>query len=200
MRRFICIFAVGKFDLYKIPLKTISEGIHTFDYELDNGFFEKIDSPEVRKGTVKVVVTLKKTADIFELNFDLDGIVYVPCDRCLDDMEQPVSYKGKLYVRFGSDFSQESDEVVIVPENEGEINIAWFLYEFIVLSIPSKHVHPPGKCNKAMSSKLRKHLIKNSDDDDGFDISDEELADDADDEESEIDPRWNKLKDIIDNN
>jgi uncharacterized metal-binding protein YceD (DUF177 family) len=187
---------VGKFDLYKIPLKTISEGLHTFDYELNDVFFEKIDSPEVRKGTVKVVVTLKKTADIFELNFNLTGIVYIPCDRCLDDMEQPVSYKGKLYVRFGNDFSQESDELVIIPENEGEINIAWFLYEFIVLSIPSKHVHAPGKCNKMMSSKLRKHLITSDEEDDDDDFDSDEESDD----EVEIDPRWSKLKDIIDNN
>ncbi len=188
---------MGKFDLYKIPLRTISEGIHIFDYELDNGFFEKIDSLEVKKGTVKVTVTLKKTPDIFELSFNLNGIVYVPCDRCLDDMQQPVAYKGKLYIRFGNDFSQESDEVVIIPESEGEINIAWFLYEFIILSIPPKHVHPSGKCNKTISSKLRKHLIRNSDEDDEFEMSDEEFVDEVEDEEPESDPRWNKLKDII---
>ena len=33
-----------------------------------------------------------------------------------------------------------------IPEEEGEINIAWFLYEFVVLDIPIKHVHEPGKC------------------------------------------------------
>ena len=39
------------------------------------------------------------------------------------------------------------------------INIAWFLYEFIALNIPMKHVHAPGKCNKGMVGKLSKHCL-----------------------------------------
>jgi uncharacterized metal-binding protein YceD (DUF177 family) len=163
---------VGKFDLYKVQLKSLSEGSHTFDYELDNEFFKKIDSPEVQKGNVSVQLLLKKISNTYELSFKLDGIVYIPCDRCLDEMEQSISYKGKLYVKFGADFSQEDDDVVIVPEAEGEINIAWFLYEFIVLSIPAKHVHMSGKCNKTMAGRLKKHLVVDEDEN-GFEADDE---------------------------
>ena len=195
---------MGKFDLYKVPLKSISEGTHSFDYELDNDYFKKIDSPEVQKGNVKVQVKLKKTAATYELNFQLEGTVLVPCDRCLDEMEQAIAYKGKLYVKFGADFSQEDDEIVVIPEADGEINIAWFLYEFIILSIPAKHVHAPGGCNKMMTTKLKKHLIhKTSDDEDdnSYDDfgSDEELEIEEDTEKN-IDPRWDDLKNIIDNN
>ena len=38
-----------------------------------------------------------------------------------------------------------------------------------------KHIHAPGKCNKAMSSKLKKHTARRADDEDEFD---EEAADD----------------------
>ena len=112
---------VGKFDAYIVPLKALTTGSHTFDYQLDNGFFTKIDSPEVRKGNIHATVVVKKTGSIFELSFDLDGVALIPCDRCLDDMEQPIACKEKLQVKLGKDFSEES-EVVIVPEVEGEIN------------------------------------------------------------------------------
>lgn len=194
---------MGKFDLYKIQLKALEEGDYSFEYELDNDYFKKIDSPEVQKGDVKVFVALKKSGNTFELKFNLEGQIQIPCDRCLDEMEQFVSYKGKLYVKFGKDFSQEDDEIVIVPEDEGEINIAWFLYEFIVLSIPAKHVHLPGKCNKMMSVKLKKHLVTSDEDEDDDDIladldSDLDFMDN--DSEKKTDPRWDELKNIIDNN
>lgn len=187
---------VGKFDAYIIPLKSLSAGNHSFEYQLNNDYFTKIDSPEVRKGDVKAQIIVKKTGNTFEIAFNLEGIAILPCDRCLDDMEQPISCKEKICVKFGKDFSDEN-EVVIVPEEEGEINIAWFLYEFIALSIPIKHVHGPGKCNKAMSVKLHKHRARNADDEE--DESLEETEDLTDNEESGNDPRWDKLKDIFDN-
>lgn len=100
---------------------------------------------------------------MFEMNFQIEGVVVVPCDRCLDDMEIPIDTHNRLVVKFGKEYAEESDEVVVIPEEEGAINLAWFLYEFIALAVPMKHVHAPGKCNKAMSSKLKKHTARSSD-------------------------------------
>lgn len=174
-----------------------------YEFVLDNLFFANIDGPEVQKGKINVVLTVKKTSHAFELNFQTEGMVWVPCDRCLDDMEQLISSTDKLIVKFGHEYAEEGENLIIIPEEEGEINIAWFMYEFIALSIPMKHVHPFGKCNKAMSGKLSKHLRTNSDDDEMF-VSDEyeEPAGDADSDikDDSTDPRWNELKKILDNN
>ena len=94
---------------------------------------------------------------VFVLNFHTEGFVVVPCDRCLDDMEIPVDIDDELKVKMGATFSDEND-IVVVPEEDGYINVAWFIYEFIALSLPMKHVHAPGKCNKAMMGALSKHL------------------------------------------
>lgn len=186
---------VAKFSLYNIPLRSLSEGKHEFNYELDNKYFALIDdgTADVKKGSLKVTVSLKKTSMTFELNFDINGNVLVPCDRCLDDISMPVETKSKLIVKFGKEYSEESDEIVIIPEEDGEINIAWFLYEFIVLSLPAKRVHPPGTCNKAMSTKLNKHRAKSTDDDSDSD-SDDDIE--TDDDSSFSDPRWDSLKDV----
>lgn len=136
------------------------------------------------------------------MNFQTDGFVWIPCDRCLDDMEQPVSSTDKLLVKFGHEYAEEGDNLIVIPEEEGEINVAWFMYEFIALAIPMKHVHAPGKCNKAMSSKLNKHLRTTSDDDmaeDGF-TPEEEVELMNEETETPVDPRWDVLKKILDNN
>ena len=191
---------MGKFDLYKVELKNLYPGVHEYEYFLENKFFVDIDGDEVQKGKVKVNLTVKRTSMVFDMNFQLEGIVYVPCDRCLDDMELPVSTQNKLVVKFGKEYAEESEEIVIIPEEEGEINLAWFIYEFIALAIPMKHIHAPGKCNKTMSSKLKKHTARRADDEDEFD---EEAADDivVDDDAADMpsDPRWDALKGLVEN-
>lgn len=187
---------MGKFDAYKIDLKGMKNDTYSCEYVLDNHFFESIDSPEVQKGKVHVALTVKKTAGLYELSFKTEGIVQVTCDRCLDDMDQPVSSTDKIKVKLGEDFS-ESGDIVIIPEETGEINVAWFMYEFIALSIPMKHVHAPGKCNKAMMGTLNKYLRVSADENAEEMEVEEETADDK---EQVIDPRWNELKKIIDNN
>ena len=184
LHRFILRRNVAKFSLYNISLKNLSFGVHTYAYELDRKFFEAIDGDEVRKGNVKVEVNVKRTSSTFEFDFELKGVVQVPCTRCLDDMDQTVDSRNRLIVKFGKEYSEESDEIVIIPEEEGEINIAWFLYEFIALTIPIKHVHPAGECNRAVSSKLRKHRAVSKDE--------EELTDEGDTQSG--DPRWEALK------
>ena len=205
MRGFIKRFTLGKFDIYKIPLKTLTVGSHSYDFELDGEYFKKIDSQEVQRGKVTAKVLVTNDGVNYELKFQLEGIVQVPCDRCLDDMDLPITHKGRLIVKFGETFAEEGDDIIIIPEAEGEINIAWFLYEFIALSIPIKHIHAPGKCNRLMSSKLKKHSAKSTDDDDDEEIEvefedSEPITDFEASEPQQTDPRWDELKKIIDNN
>jgi len=165
---------------------------------LDNKFFIDIDGPEVQKGKVKVTLTITHKTTFFELLFHTTGIVFVSCDRCLDDIEIPVETDSRLIVKLGKEYAEESDEVLVISEDDGTLNLAWFLYEFVALAIPMKHVHPPGKCNKTMSSKLKKHTAKRSDDEDMDDFAgDDELSQaDYESEIPEPDPRWDALKEL----
>ena len=171
---------MGKFKLYNVDLKNLTPGIHEFEYLLENKFFVDIDGDQVQ----------------------IEGVVVVPCDRCLDDMEIPIDTHNRLAVKFGKEYAEESDEVVVIPEEEGAINLAWFLYEFIALAVPMKHVHAPGKCNKAMSSKLKKHTARSSDEtEDDFedDMGGDDLALEDDGNASPADPRWDALKGLLEN-
>lgn len=190
---------MGKFDAYKIPLRGLDPGEHSFDVRLDRKFFTDIDGEEVQKGDLDVRIRVKKGTYSFEFAFSIVGRVWVPCDRCLDDVEIPVETEEHLTVKYGSDFSEEGDNIIVIPEDEDDFNVAWYLYEFVALAIPMKHVHAPGKCNKSMTSKLKKHSARSVDDE-----SDEELGfDDVDEsgaeaEQETVDPRWEGLKNLID--
>ena len=191
---------MGKFDKYKIDLKGMKNDSSSYEFVLDNSFFSSIDAPEVQKGKVHVALTVKRTAGVYELSFQTNGTVQVSCDRCLDDMDLEVTSTDKVKVKLGKDYAEEGD-IVVIPEEEGIINVAWFMYEFIALSVPMKHVHAPGKCNKAMVGKLNKHLRVSSNEEDEWSADLEETLTEIEEEVSqEIDPRWNDLKKILDNN
>ena len=195
---------MGKFDAFKLPLKSLTVGSHEYEYQLDTNWFTLIDGPELGKGNVHAKVTVNNTGYLYEVLFKLDGVVEVPCDRCLEDMPLAVDQESRLVVKLGPEYAEESEDVIIIPEADGELNIAWFLYEIIALAVPLKHVHPPGKCNKAMSSKLRKHLAKSADDEDGEEdfLLDDDLLDEGGEEEAETNPIWDELKKLkdLDNN
>ena len=191
------VLILGKLSKYKVELKNMLADVCEYKYQLDNQFFEDLDGPEVQKGNVTTILKVRKTSGIYQLDFQTEGVVVVSCDRCLDDMEQPIESTDRLKVKLGDEYT-EIDDIVVVPEEDGYINVAWFIYEFIALSIPMKHVHAPGKCNKSMESKLNRHLRVSVDEED--ELSETSFETDADDEPREIDPRWNELKKILDNN
>jgi uncharacterized metal-binding protein YceD (DUF177 family) len=170
------------------------EDVQDVEYLLDNQFFMNIGGEDIQKGKVNVFVTVTKVGNAFNFAFKLSGTVAIPCDRCLDDMDFPFETSARLIVKFGKDYAEESDEIVIIPESEGVINLAWFLYEFVVLAIPIKHVHAPGKCNKQMTAKLKKHSSKSEDDDEVFDMDENIIITDEEPAEENVDPRWNALK------
>ncbi|MBP5455456.1 MAG: DUF177 domain-containing protein [Paludibacteraceae bacterium] len=194
---------MGKFSAYTIPLKDLSEGTHLYEYDLDNDYFRDIEGPEVPKGNVHAKVEVRKTSQAFELKFDIKGTVQIICDRCLEEMDQEIDTQDQLMVKFGSDYAEEGDSLIVVPEAGGDINIAWFLYEFIALNIPIRHVHPIGKCSKTMVSKLRRHLAHDANEE--AEEEDIILEEDGSDEieeggsEETIDPRWEGLKILLNN-
>lgn len=186
---------MGKFDSYSIQLKTMEVGKSEIEYHLGNEFFEAIDEEAIQKGNVTAKVSITKTVKQSELHFELEGKVVVLCDRCLEEMDQPIKTSGHLIVRMGKEFKDDGDDVVIIPEEQGIINVSWFLYEFIELAIPIKHVHPFGRCNSGMASKLSEHLVDSEsfeDDADSFSNSIGSMNNDSD--EETIDPRWEALK------
>ncbi|MGP1436523.1 MAG: YceD family protein [Phocaeicola sp.] len=174
-----------------------SDSCH-YEFDLDDQFFKALETSEIQKGNLKVLLDVIRDDDAFILNFQTDGHIIVTCDRCLDDMILPISSSDQLKVKLGRTFV-DGEDLVVVPEEEGFIDVAWFMYEFIALNIPIKHVHEPGKCNEEMMKKYKEYLSPMKEDDfDGQPIQEE--FDNKISSDNAVDPRWNELKKILDNN
>lgn len=150
------------------------------EWQLDNRFFQSLEDAQVQNGSLHVSGSIRKAVGFFELLLHTEGTVQVPCDRCLDMMDQPIEADLRLVVKLGPEY-QEEDDIITVDENEGVLQTAWFIYESIVLAVPIQHVHQPGECNDAMMRVLEEHSAARSSDADA---------------EENIDPRWSALKNL----
>lgn len=163
-------------ESFKIDLRDLEQGATTLKLHLDDDFFSALNFDDIKRGDLTCDMVIYRTEDVFELKFHTEGTIHIACSLCLGDMEQSISTDDTLAVKFGDEYS-EDDDLVTVAEDEGILDVAWFIYEFIELNIPIRHVHAPGKCDSAMVKMLEEYSAARS----GVDSEDS------------IDPRWAAL-------
>jgi len=129
-----------KSDAFKVRFSGLKFGKHNFEFVVDNSFFEKLEYAQILQGEVQILLELVKKPTHIELNFELKGWVNGNCDRCTVAYQQPVVGAYKMYVKFGDDFEELDDNLIIVPQETFELDVSHYIYEFIELSIPLKKV------------------------------------------------------------
>ncbi|NNK83173.1 MAG: DUF177 domain-containing protein [Flavobacteriaceae bacterium] len=169
---------------YTIKFVGLKEGKHCFEYQIEKKFFEDFEYDEYNDANVLAKVILNKKTTLLELNFNISGTVNVNCDLTNEPFDQKIINQFDLVVKFGEEFNDENDEILIIPHAEYEINIAQYLYELIVLSVPSKRVHP-GVADGSLKSDILKRLE---------DLSPKDIKEN---DKEETDPRWNILKKLL---
>ncbi|WP_396168708.1 YceD family protein [Flavobacterium sp.] len=180
---------MNKTKEYLIPFIGLKLGKHHFEYQIDNAFFEIFDYHEFNNSDIKVNVVLEKKSTLLELAFKHQGTVNVPCDMTNEEFDLPIKGKMKLIVRFGDAFNNDNEELLILPHGEFQVDISQYIYEMIVLSVPLRRIHPgvkDGSLNTEALAKLKELTIK-------------ELKKENKKEQKEenIDPRWDKLKQLL---
>lgn len=170
---------------YTIPFVGLKVGEHHFDYHIDNTFFHHFEYDEFNAVDVKIDLKLEKKSTFLELYFSALGSVNVNCDITNEPYNQAINDDFKLVVKFGNEYDDDNEDILIVPHGEYEINVAHYIYELIILAVPIKRIHPgieDGTLQSDILSKLEElspsedHKIKTSED---------------------IDPRWNNLKKLL---
>jgi len=170
---------------FNIQFVGLKEGNHLFEYQIDNTFFEAFNYNEFINSSIKVDVDFLKKSTLFELTFSINGTVNLPCDTTNEPFDQPIETTSYLVVNFGSEFNDENEDLLIIPHEAYQFSIAQYIYETIVLSIPSKRIHPKvldGTMQSEALDKLRE-----------LEIKEEKTVD-------KTDPRWDKLKNLITEN
>ena len=177
---------MNKTKEYLIPFVGLKLGKHHFEYQVSNAFFEIFDYHEFQNSDIKVNVVLEKKSTMLELGFKHKGTVNVPCDMTDEEFDLPIKGNMKLIVRFGDVFNNDNEELLILPHGEFQMDIAQYIYEMIVLSVPLKRIHPgikDGSLQTEALTKLKELTVK-------------ELKKENKKEEN-IDPRWDKLKQLL---
>lgn len=140
---------------YKLPLKSLHLGNEEFNYHLDGSFFNEIEHSEVTSGSVDVALKVARNKeDLMELDFVCKGVITVPCDRCLDDMELPVDTCYHLTVKLGEQLDDSVDNVLEVPSHWRELDLAPLMRDTVLLTIPIMHCHDESDCNPEMMARL----------------------------------------------
>ena len=177
---------------YTIQFVGLKQGEHDFQYEIDNTFFEHFDYDDFNSIVVDLKVTLIKKSTLMEFYFDAEGTVNVNCDLTNEPYDNPLETSYKLVVKFGQEYNDEIDDILILPHGEYEVNIAQYIYETLVLAMPAKRVHPgveDGTLKSDILDKLEELSIKNN-----------QEEEEQEPQPKEIDPRWDKLKDFLTDN
>ena len=170
---------------YIIPFKGLHEGEHEFSYEIGEAFFEEYSSLEIRTGALQVNVLLNKKSNFLELSVSLIGRMEIQCDRCLEYFTFPLSYSGDLFVKFKETPEEPDDKVIFLHPSDDLLDLEQFFVDCIGLSLPIQKFHPDNDdetsgCDIEMLEKLDELAYK-----------------DSSEKEEAIDPRWVKLKDLL---
>jgi uncharacterized metal-binding protein YceD (DUF177 family) len=172
---------------YNVDFKGLNEGLHDFEFEVDNKFFEHFEESLVDNGKVRIKVILEKRSSFMKLHFKIKGWLELTCDRCLENYHQPIKHETEMFVKFGENKIDDGENVIWITPEDHQINLAQIIYEFVTLSIPLRHVHPKNNdgrrdCNKEMLEKLKNYTHPESED------------------KNVIDPRWDALRRLENNN
>lgn len=169
---------------YHISFSGLAQEKYQFQFVVDNAFFYDFDYTEFIDAEAIVEVSLVKQNTILKLSLSATGSVTVNCDLTNQTYNQPISGKLDFLVKFGTQFNNENEDILIIPYNQNQIDLSQYIYEMIVLAVPQKRIHPKvtdGSLNSDLLNEFRllqpkeKPKLKNK----------------------QTDPRWNALKELL---
>lgn len=171
-------------EAYVIKFVGLKQGKHQFEYKITDEFFDFFEYDDFNTAEVNMTVLLNKKANMLEFSFTAKGNINLNCDVSTEAFDQPVQNTFELVVKFGDEYNDDNEDLLILPWSDYELNIAHYIYETIVLAIPQKRIHP-GVEDGTLDSEILDKL--------------DELQPKAEEDKNEddIDPRWEDLKKLL---
>jgi len=177
--------ALRDFDIHIFKL---SNGLHEYQFEIKDSFFELFENEIVQQGNLTVDISLEKTDRLIQLQADIQGKITLTCDRSLEEFEEEIHTEKSMLYKFGEEEQELSDDVMVIHKDTQLINFASILFEFILLEVPMKKIHPKYRDDYDEDDESEVFAVY---------ISEvEETEEEESDNEETIDPRWEKLKNL----
>lgn len=172
---------------FTIPFVGLKLGKHQFNFELKKAFFEHFEYDEFNDAAINLEVILDKTSTLLEFTLKYNGTVNVACDTTNEPFDQEISGTYRFVVKFGEEFNDENEDLLILTHGTYEVNIQQYVYESIVLAMPSRKIHPGIKDGTLKSDILDKLE----------ELSPKAIEEKKAPEDDNTDPRWDSLKKLL---
>jgi uncharacterized protein len=168
---------------FDIDIFNLANKDYQYEFEFDQQLFAAFSDNPFQKGKGVCKVALLKSEMMIVLTFDIIGSVELICDRSLEEFDYQLNFEEKMILKFGEEDVEVSESMAIIHKDTQKINMGHFIYEFIMLDIPMKKLHP----------KFEEDEEKDEEDE-SLIYSSEDSDEDNDDENNDSDPRWDILK------
>jgi len=169
-----------------IPFSGLKLGKHEFEYTINNTFFESFGYEEFNASSINLKAVLNKMNTMMELDIKASGSVNVNCDLTSEAYNQEIDSDLQLVIKFGEEYNDEDDEILILPHGEYQFNISQYAYEMLVLAVPQKRVHPGVLDGTLQSDALDK-----------LEELQPKALEDTKENKEDTDPRWDGLKKLL---
>lgn len=156
-----------------IPFVGLKQGVHNFNFEIGNTFFDDFPFSIIEDGTISVELSLDKKDTLMVGTFKVLGTVLTNCATCNELFDAPIEGEMNIYYKFGHE-KEEDENLIVLPPEAYKIEPAQQIYELITVSLNANPRHKEGECNQEVLSLLNSYQRSSE-------------------ENKESDPRWDKL-------
>tara|TARA_B100000524_G_scaffold96819_1_gene46018 strand:- start:9732 stop:10232 length:501 start_codon:yes stop_codon:yes gene_type:complete len=156
-----------------IPFVGLKQGVHNFNFEIGNTFFDDFPFSIIEEGTISVELSLDKKDTLMVGTFKVLGTVLTNCATCNELFDAPIEGEMNIYYKFGHE-KEEDENLIVLPPEAYKIEPAQQIYELITVSLNANPRHKEGECNQEVLSLLNSYQRSSE-------------------ENKESDPRWDKL-------
>ena len=136
-----------------VPLSDLPSGKTLLRWHAEGQFFSAFENSEILDADLIVGVKVEKSGRYAGVEMDVEGTVVVECDRCLGDLELPVSVHPSFSIKFGEAREEQSSapegerEILILSESDADLDLRQVIYDYVCTSLPLMRVHPDGECD-----------------------------------------------------
>jgi uncharacterized metal-binding protein YceD (DUF177 family) len=171
---------------FTIQFIGLKDGVHNYIFKINNEFFDLFEYSELTNGNLEAKVEFIKAPTMLTFNIHIKGLVALTCDVCVDEFEHNLDFENTIYVKFGGEYEELDLDLIVINKNDVDFNFAKLFYDLIIVNLPAKRVHPVddqgnSTCNPKMLKRIQELLVYESNSE-------------QDEEDENIDSRWNELK------
>lgn len=144
---------------FSIPLRSLFNGLHSFQWKLDDGFFGNFEASLLDNGHFEIEAMLDKQDELCIVQLKIKGYYHSNCDRCLAEIDIPIEKEHQFYIKTGTGISDDPD-LILISLDETELKMAEILYDYICLSLPLTQVMdcenlPNRPCNMEVLKRIQ---------------------------------------------